>query len=97
MVDFSARMQEIKDKLQSDTRLRPQRAEQGAVEGVQEAEQRDQGRDQGGDGDEGKAAAADLEEREALLDELNDIVSSIDFAKGEGVGGASCVGSVLPR
>ncbi|EFJ51306.1 hypothetical protein VOLCADRAFT_116527 [Volvox carteri f. nagariensis] len=67
MVDFSARMKEIKTALEKDT------SASGA--GVES----DQGPAAGGD--VGDSGGAGLEEREALLEELMDIVSSIDYAR----------------
>ncbi|GIL82565.1 hypothetical protein Vretimale_12024 [Volvox reticuliferus] len=73
MVDFSARMKEIKAALEGDS--------QGARGGAA-AEEAKMDQDHGQDKDQDKGTpGADLEEREALLDELMDIVSSIDYAK----------------
>ncbi|GFR45340.1 hypothetical protein Agub_g6709, partial [Astrephomene gubernaculifera] len=91
MIDFSARMRDIKATLERDTSAAAsasQQRQQG--QGQQQAGGSDQGPVAGGGEEERVGAAAgsvagsaagDLEEREALLEELMDIVSSIDYAR----------------
>jgi hsp70-interacting protein len=76
MVDLSARMLEIKTALQRDTV-----AAAAAGDGPDGPSPAGAAAAAGGRGDD-QAAGADLAEREALLDELMDIVSSIDYARG---------------
>ncbi|GLC35278.1 hypothetical protein PLESTM_000302600, partial [Pleodorina starrii] len=75
MVDLSARMRDIKTALQRDTTTTTTAAAAAAAAAAG-------GPGRGDDQQLGsETAAADLEEREALLDELMDIVSSIDYAR----------------
>ncbi|KAG2426037.1 hypothetical protein HXX76_013227 [Chlamydomonas incerta] len=67
MVDFGARMRDIKTRLASDT------AAAAAAAGA--------GKDQAPDADGEAGEDAEVEEKERLLEELMDIVGSIDYAR----------------
>lgn len=76
MVDFSARMKDIKKALERDTRAGGDAGTGAASDADISSKTSDQ------DGAFETAASSDLKEREALLEELMDIVSSIDYARG---------------
>ncbi|KAG2483844.1 hypothetical protein HYH03_017299 [Edaphochlamys debaryana] len=77
MVDFASRMKDIRDKLSRDTPLGT------AASSAADAGGWDAGGGGAGSGGDGgpDGGMTDLEEREALLDELMDIVGSIDYAR----------------
>lgn len=93
MQDFAARMREIKSALDTGVKPPEKPDEEQEVAGKDSSSQKEQQPDvSAGAGAESAAAAGEaeqtqkqqmsLEDKENLLDELMDIVSSIDFARG---------------